>query len=56
MEGGEIGDTVNVSKNRATWLIANGYATRPEDYVDQYANERRPAPPPEPTPETEVPA
>lgn len=44
VEGGEIGDTVNVSKNRATWLIANGYATRPEDYVDQYANERRPVP------------
>ena len=40
------GDTVTVSKDRATWLIAQGYATRPEDYVDQYAHSRRPATPP----------
>lgn len=47
IEGGAAGDTVTVSKDRATWLIAQGYATRPEDYVDQYANSRRPATPPE---------
>lgn len=46
IEGGAAGDTVTVSKDRATWLIAQGYATRPEDYVDQYANSRRPATPP----------
>ena len=51
IEGGAAGDTVTVSKDRATWLIAQGYATRPEDYVDQYANSRRPATPPEEPPE-----
>ena len=51
VEGGAAGDTVTVSKDRATWLIAQGYATRPEDYVDQYANSRRPATPPEEPPE-----
>ena len=54
IEGGAAGDTVTVSKDRATWLIAQGYATRPEDYVDQYANSRRPATPPaEPAEERE---
>lgn len=51
IEGGAAGDTVNVSKDRATWLIAQGYATRPEDFVDQYADSRRPATPPEEDPE-----
>lgn len=56
IEGGAAGDTVTVSKDRATWLIAQGYATRPEDYVDQYANSRRPATPPaEPEEEPEEP-
>ena len=56
IEGGAAGDTVTVSKDRATWLIAQGYATRPEDYVDQYANSRRPATPPaEPGEEPEEP-
>ena len=54
IEGGAAGDTVTVSKVRATWLIAQGYATRPEDYVDQYANSRRPATPPEEPEEPEV--
>ena len=54
IEGGAAGDTVTVSKDRATWLIAQGYATRPEDYVDQYANSRRPATPPEEPEEPEV--
>ena len=55
IEGGAAGDTVTVSKDRATWLIAQGYATRPEDYVDQYANSRRPATPPEEPEEPEEP-
>lgn len=54
IEGANKGETVKVGSKRATWLIANGYATRPQDYVDQYANSRRPAnPPAEPEPEPE---
>lgn len=51
-EGGEVGDTVQVSADRANFLIRAGVATRPEDHVDQYAAERRPATPPtDPAPE-----
>lgn len=56
VEGGNVGDTVQVSDDRANWLIMNGIATRPTDYVDQYKDERRPAeetPPPEEEPEEE---
>lgn len=57
IEGGAAGDTVKVSADRAVWLIAQGYATRPQDFVDQYADSRRPATPPEeptePEPEPE---
>lgn len=56
IEGGAVGDTVQVSANRANWLIANGRASRPEDFVDQYEAERRPVeetPPPEEEPEEE---
>lgn len=53
-EGGKVGDTVKVSDDRANWLIMNGIATRPSDYVDQYKNERRPdKPPAAPEPEEE---
>lgn len=37
VEGGKSGETVKVSDDRANWLIANGFATKPENYVDQYA-------------------
>lgn len=50
IEGGKVGDTVQVGSKRATWLLAKGFATRPDDWTDQYAAERRPA---EPEPETE---
>lgn len=60
VEGGNVGDTVKVSDDRANWLIMNGIATRPTDYVDQYEAERRPAgevtePEEEPEPEPEEP-
>lgn len=45
-EGGGVGDTVQVSASRANFLIRAGVATRPDDHVDQYAAERRPATPP----------
>lgn len=51
VEGGEVGDTVQVSADRANWLIANGLASRPQDWKDQYEDQRRPAeeePAPEP--------
>ena len=35
--GGRVGDTVQVGSKRATWMIANGFATRPENWKDQYA-------------------
>lgn len=35
--GGKRGETVQVGAKRATWMIANGYATRPADWADQYA-------------------
>src|SRR5699024_3844068 len=36
VEGGKVGDTVQVSANRANWLLMHGIASRPEDWVDQY--------------------
>ena len=43
VEGGLVGDTVEVSADRAAWLIANGKAVQPDGFTDQYANSRRPA-------------
>lgn len=43
VEGGLVGDTVQVSADRAAWLIANGKAVQPDRFTDQYANSRRPA-------------
>ena len=43
VEGGLVGDTVEVSADRAAWLIANGKAVQPDRFTDQYAKSRRPA-------------
>ena len=43
VEGGLVGDTVEVSADRAAWLIANGKAVQPDRFTDQYASSRRPA-------------
>lgn len=43
VEGGLVGDTVQVSADRAAWLIANGKAVQPDRFTDQYAKSRRPA-------------
>lgn len=59
--GGKVGDTVQVGAKRATWMLANGFATRPDDWVDQYPADgitepvlpepEVPEPDPEPDPE-----
>jgi len=36
---GKVGDTIQVGAKRATWMIAKGYATRVEDWKDQYPSD-----------------
>ena len=55
VEGGKVGDTVQVSADRANWLLMHGIASRPEDWVDQYPADGitepvLPEPDPEPDP------